>query len=162
MENKNDYLINAKVSSLIAKYSIPCIVSLLVAALYNIVDQLFIANSDYLGSYGNAANNVVFPLTMVALAIATMIGDGCCTFSSMALGRGEKTEASKSVGMSITLLIASSLVITLISLLFPNLIIKSFGGDVNQETFELSKEYFFLDFTRYSFLYVCTGSKPYN
>ena len=70
MENKNDYLINAKVSSLIAKYSIPCVISLLVAALYNIVDQLFIANSDYLGSYGNAANNVVFPLTMVALAIA--------------------------------------------------------------------------------------------
>ncbi|MGN1190287.1 MAG: MATE family efflux transporter [Candidatus Ornithospirochaeta sp.] len=143
MEKNNDYLLTAKIPSLIVKYSIPCIVSLLVAALYNIVDQLFIANADYLGAYGNAANNVVFPLTMVALAIATMIGDGCCTFASMAMGKGEKKEASKSVGMSISLLVISSLVIAAIYLLFPNLIIKAFGGDVNQETFDLSKEYFF-------------------
>ena len=55
----------------------------LVAALYNIVDQIFIANADYLGSFGNAANTVVFPLTVIALAIATMIGDGCCAFVSI-------------------------------------------------------------------------------
>ena len=55
--------------------------------LYNIVDQIFIANASYLGSYGNAANTVVFPLTVVALAIAVMVGDGCCAFVSMALGR---------------------------------------------------------------------------
>ena len=57
------------------RYSLPCIISLLVGALYNIVDQIFIANADYLGSHGNAANMVVFPLTIVALSIATMIGD---------------------------------------------------------------------------------------
>lgn len=50
----------------------PCMVSLLVAALYNIVDQIFIANASYLGSYGNAANTVVFPLTVIALAVAVM------------------------------------------------------------------------------------------
>ena len=61
-------------------------ISLLVGALYNIVVQIFIANADYLGSYGNAANTVVFPLTVVALAIAVMVGDGCCAFVSMALG----------------------------------------------------------------------------
>ena len=72
------------------KYSIPCIISLLVAALYNIVDQIFIANADYLGAYGNAANTVVFPLTIVALAIAVMIGDGCCAFVSISLGAGKK------------------------------------------------------------------------
>ena len=54
--------------------AIPCVISLLVGALYNIVDQIFIANTSYLGSYGNAANTVVFPLTVVALAIAVMIG----------------------------------------------------------------------------------------
>ena len=59
------------------KFAVPCIISLLVAALYNIVDQIFIANASYLGSYGNAANNVVFPLTVVALSLAVMIGDGC-------------------------------------------------------------------------------------
>ena len=61
-------------------------ISLLVGALYNIVDQIFIANADYLGSYGNAANTVVFPLTVVALAIAVMVWGGCCAFVSMALG----------------------------------------------------------------------------
>lgn len=50
------------------KYCIPCTVSLIVAALYNIVDRIFIANADYLGSYGNAANTVIFPLTVIALA----------------------------------------------------------------------------------------------
>ena len=56
------------------QYAVPCVISLLVGALYNIVDQIFIANASYLGSYGNAANTVVFPLTVVALAIAVMIG----------------------------------------------------------------------------------------
>ena len=67
-------------------YSVPCIISLLVAALYNIVDQIFIANASYLGSYGNAANTVVFPLTIVALAIAVMIGDGACAYVSTLVG----------------------------------------------------------------------------
>lgn len=54
---------------LMVKYVIPCIISLLVAALYNIVAQIFIAKADYLGSFGNAANTVVFPLTVIALGI---------------------------------------------------------------------------------------------
>ena len=69
-QRTNTYLETAPVGELMRKYSIPCIISLLVAALYNIVDQIFIANADYLGSYGNAANTVVFPLTVIALAIA--------------------------------------------------------------------------------------------
>ena len=58
------------IGRLMRRYALPCVISLLVAALYNIVDQIFIANASYLGSYGNAANTVVFPLTVVALAIA--------------------------------------------------------------------------------------------
>ena len=73
-----------RVGRLMGRYAVPCVISLLVGALYNIVDQIFIANADYLGSYGNAANTVVFPLTVVALAIAVMVGDGCCAFVSMA------------------------------------------------------------------------------
>ena len=68
----NEFLIKEKPGTLMRKYAVPCIISLLVAALYNIVDQIFIANAAYLGSYGNAANTVVFPLTVVALAIAVM------------------------------------------------------------------------------------------
>ena len=76
MEHSNDFLGTEHVGRLMGRYAVPCVISLLVGALYNIVDQIFIANADYLGSYGNAANTVVFPLTVVALAIAVMVGDG--------------------------------------------------------------------------------------
>ena len=66
METGNQFLGTERVSKLMRQYAIPCIISLLVGALYNIVDQIFIANASYLGSYGNAANTVVFPLTVVA------------------------------------------------------------------------------------------------
>lgn len=88
MEQINqNFLATEKLSKLMKKYAIPCIISLLVGALYNIVDQIFIANATYLGSYGNAANTIVFPLTVIALAIAVMIGDGCCAFVSISLDR---------------------------------------------------------------------------
>jgi putative MATE family efflux protein len=125
------------------KYAIPCIISLLVAALYNIVDQIFIANADYLGSYGNAANTVVFPLTVVALAIAVMIGDGCCAFVSLCLGKGDDKDASRSVGNSIVLTVICGLLLCAIYLIFQEQIIALFGGTVNAETFRNSKEYFF-------------------
>ena len=88
-QNQNQLLGTAQIGTLMRKYSVPCIISLLVGALYNIVDQIFIANASYLGSYGNAANTVVFPLTVVALAIAVMIGDGCCAFVSIWIGKME-------------------------------------------------------------------------
>lgn len=144
MEQKsNDFLVTEKISKLMQKYSVPCIISLLVAALYNIVDQIFIANADYLGSYGNAANTVVFPLTVVALAIAVMIGDGCCAFVSICLGANNAEDAHRSVGNSILLCVISSLVLTVIYLVFSDSILTVFGGRVNEETFACAKEYFF-------------------
>ena len=88
MERSNDFLGTERVGRLMGRYAVPCVISLLVGALYNIVDQIFIANASYLGSYGNAANTVVFPLTVVALAIAVMIGDGCCAFVSSEIMHG--------------------------------------------------------------------------
>jgi len=125
------------------KYSLPCIISLVVAALYNIVDQIFIANADYLGSYGNAANTVVFPLTVVALAIAVMIGDGACAFVSIALGADRKEDAHRSIGNAIVLCLGSSLILTALYLLAMEPILSFFGGRVNAETHACAKEYFF-------------------
>jgi Na+-driven multidrug efflux pump len=125
------------------KYAVPCIISLLVGALYNIVDQIFIANASYLGSYGNAANTVVFPLTVIALAIAVMIGDGCCAFVSLSLGKGDPDTARKSVGSAVLMTIASSLILCAVYLIFSDAIIAMFGGTVNEETFRHSSEYFF-------------------
>ncbi|MGN0324911.1 MAG: MATE family efflux transporter [Lachnospiraceae bacterium] len=144
MENKsNTFLETEPVGKLMQKYSIPCIISLLVAALYNIVDQIFIANATYLGSYGNAANTVIFPLTVVALAIAVMVGDGCCAFVSISLGADRKEDARNSVGSSILLCLALSVILTVLYFIFMDHIITAFGGKVNEETFAYSKEYFF-------------------
>lgn len=141
--NENRYLGEEPVGRLMRKYAIPCIISLLVGALYNIVDQIFIANANYLGSYGNAANTVVFPLTVIALAIAVMIGDGCCAFVSLSLGKQEPDQARRSVGNSVVLMITSGILLMIIYLIFSNVIITMFGGTVNEETFSHSKEYFF-------------------
>lgn len=143
MENGNQFLGTERIGKLMRQYAIPCIISLLVGALYNIVDQIFIANASYLGSYGNAANTVVFPLTVVALAIAVMVGDGCCAFVSMALGRNEMEKAKRSVGNAVVLIVVSSLALTAVYLIFANSIIAMFGGTVNEETFHHSQEYFF-------------------
>ena len=143
MESSNQFLGTERIGKLMRKYAIPCIISLLVGALYNIVDQIFIANASYLGSYGNAANTVVFPLTVVALAIAVMIGDSCCAFVSISLGRSETHKAKQSVGNAIVLSIVSSLILTAIYLLFADTILAMFGGTVNAETYHHSQEYFF-------------------
>ena len=144
MEQKsNAFLETEKLSTLMRKYSLPCIISLVVAALYNIVDQIFIANADYLGSYGNAANTVVFPLTVVALAIAVMIGDGACAFVSISLGANNKEDAHRSIGNAIVLCLGSSLLLTAVYLLAMEPILTFFGGKVNAETYACAKEYFF-------------------
>ena len=143
MDTGNQFLGTERIGKLMRQYAIPCIISLLVGALYNIVDQIFIANASYLGSYGNAANTVVFPLTVVALAIAVMIGDGCCAFVSMALGRNEVDKARRSVGNAVVLSIAGSFVLTAIYLVFADGIVAMFGGTVNEETFHYAQEYFF-------------------
>ena len=142
MEN-NQSLGTERVGRLMGRYALPCVISLLVGALYNIVDQLFIANASYLGSYGNAANTVVFPLTVVALAIAVMIGDGCCAFVSISLGKNQPEEARRSTGNAVVMSVASGLVLTLAYLLLMDPLIALFGGTVNEETFRCSKEYFF-------------------
>lgn len=141
-KNPNAFLVEEKLGKLMKGYSIPCIISLLVGALYNIVDQIFIANASYLGSYGNAANTVVFPLTVIALAIAVMIGDGCCAYVSLCLGSRNKENAHKSIGNSIVLCLVASLILTAVYLIFQDQILTAFGGRVNEETFRQSKEYF--------------------
>ena len=142
-QRSNAFLETESVGSLMGKYAVPCVISLLVAALYNIVDQIFIANADYLGSCGNAANTVVFPLTVVALAIAVMLGDGCCAFVSISLGAGREDDAHRSIGNAIVLCLVSSLVLTAAYLIFMEPILTLFGGKVNAETYACAREYFF-------------------
>ena len=142
-QKTNAFLETEAIGPLMRRYSVPCIISLVVAALYNIVDQIFIANASYLGSYGNAANTVVFPLTVVALAVAVMIGDGACAFVSISLGAGKPDDAHRSIGSAILLTLLCSAALTAVYLIFMDPILTLFGGRVNGETFRNAREYFF-------------------
>ena len=116
MENEENILGKEKIGKLIRKFSIPCIISLLVNSLYNIVDQIFIGWG--VGYLGNGATNVVFPLTMVALSFALMFGDGASAYLSLKLGEKKKEEASKGVANGILLSIIVALVLCIGTLAF--------------------------------------------
>ena len=91
-----------KINRLMLKFSIPCIMSLLVSSLYNIVDQIFIGNSE-LSTLGNAATGVVFPVFIIAQAFAWCLGDGCAAYLNICQGKNDSENAHKSIGASITI-----------------------------------------------------------
>ena len=82
MMEQNNYLGHEKIWTLLFKFSVPCIFSMVIGALYNIVDQLFIGNSR-LGYLGNAATSIVYPITIIVLAFGLMWGDGCDLFEHL-------------------------------------------------------------------------------
>ena len=125
MENEENILGKEKIGKLIRKFSIPCIISLLVNSLYNIVDQIFIGWG--VGYLGNGATNVVFPLTMVALSFALMFGDGASAYLSLKLGEKKKEEASKGVANGILLSIIIALALCIGTLVFLPQLLNAFG-----------------------------------
>ena len=84
-QNTNQYMAEESIGKLMLRFSIPCIMSLLVSALYNIVDQIFIGRG--IGFLGNGATNVVFPVTVIALSLSLLVGDGCAAYLSICQGR---------------------------------------------------------------------------
>lgn len=127
MEKEENILGTEKIGKLIRKFSIPCIISLLVNSLYNIVDQVFIGHIEGVGTLANGATNVVFPLTMIALALSLMFGDGASAYLSLKLGEKKKDEAARGVGNGIFLSIISSLVFTIITIIFLPQLLNLFG-----------------------------------
>ncbi len=125
MEKQENILGTEKIGKLIKKFSIPCIISMLVNSLYNIVDQIFIGWG--VGYLGNGATNIVFPLTMIALSFALMLGDGASAFLSLKLGEKKKEEASKGVGNGIIMSIIISILFCVITLIFLPQLLNIFG-----------------------------------
>ena len=125
MKNKENILGTESIISLMRKFSIPCIISMLVNSLYNIVDQVFIGQG--VGMLGNGATNVVFPISMVALAISLMIGDGASAYLSLKLGEKKSKEAARGIGNGITLSIVLSILLTIVFLVFLNPFLTLFG-----------------------------------
>ena len=121
MEKKENILGTEKVGKLIRKFSIPCIISMVVNALYNIVDQIFIGQG--VGYLGNGATNIIFPLTVIAMSFALMVGDGTSAFLSLKLGEKKEKEAAKGVGNGILISSIIAILLSIISFIFlPNLI----------------------------------------
>ena len=135
-------LSSAPIGRVMVRYAVPCIISLLVAALYNIVDQIYIGWG--VGAEGNGATNIVFPLTVLALAIATMIGDGACSFISISLGREDPDSARRTVGIAVTLTVLASLVLMAVYLVFRQPILRLFGAtdQVSRLTRDYADDYF--------------------
>ena len=125
MEKEENILGTEKIGKLIKKFSIPCIISLLVNSLYNIVDQIFIGWG--VGYLGNGATNVVFPLTMICLAFSLMFGDGASAYLSLKLGEKKKEEASKGVANGILISIVVAVILCAITLIFLPQLLNIFG-----------------------------------
>lgn len=134
---KNYDLGKEKISKLLLNFSIPCIISMLVGALYNIVDQIFIGWG--VGYLGNTATNVVYPFTVIALALALLLGDGASALFSLSLGSKDDKKVSKSIGNAVITLVLVSLVLTLFGFIFKSNILKLFG--VTEASFDFANDY---------------------
>ena len=107
---ENQLLGTAKVGKLLRMFAIPCVLSLIIQALYNLVDQLFIGNS-YLGETGNAATGIVYPLTVIALAFGLFLGDGAAAAISINQGKKQTSQTHKTIGTCITVGVIVSLIL---------------------------------------------------
>lgn len=142
-----------KIGKLLVAFSIPCIISMLINSVYNIVDQIFIGKG--VGSLGNAATNVIFPIVIICNGIAQLIGNGCAANLSLLLGQGKKKEAKNMVGSSITMLVILSLLVCGLGELFLPKLVYLFGCTKN--AYELSMIYGRIILAGAPFMIIYTG-----
>lgn len=126
-------------SKLLLKFSIPCILSLLISALYNIVDQIFVGNSE-LGYLGNAATGIVFPILIIAQAFAWCIGDGSAAYLSICQGKKDTGNAHRCVGTGITITLILSVILLVLCAVWKEPLLRLFGA--SDQTIGMAMEYF--------------------
>lgn len=139
MEENNKFLGESKVSKILLKFAIPCILSLLISSLYNIVDQIFIGHSS-LGYLGNSATGVVFPITIIAVAFAWCFGDGTAAFLSLSQGRKDTKNVHITVGNSILVTLIISILFVICGFAFRENILRLFGAST--DSIGYAKDYF--------------------
>ncbi|MCR5706973.1 MAG: MATE family efflux transporter [Ruminococcus sp.] len=151
-ENQNP-LGYASVTRLMLKFAIPSIIGMLVSALYNIVDQLFIGQG--VGTNGNAATNIAFPFSTACMALALLLGIGGASCFNLTLGRGDKKRAGFFAGNAITMLILSGIVLSAITLVFLTPLLKFFGSP--DDVLPYAQEYVRVTALGFPFLILTTG-----
>ncbi len=153
VKNENP-LASAPVSKLMFKFAIPSIVAMLVGALYNIVDQLFIGQT--VGTYGNAATNVAFPLSTCCIALALLFGIGGASCFNLSLGRGEKEKAIHFVGNALFMLFLCGTILCVVTQIFLEPMLLAFGAS-KDTTLDLAKSYVRITAIGFPFLLLTTG-----
>lgn len=136
-ETNNSDLAEQPVAKLLPRFAVPCVLSMLVSALYNMVEQIFIGQS--VGYLGNAATNVVYPFTVIALALALLVGDGFAAQLSLSLGSGDTEHAHKCVGHGIVLTGTAGILLMIVGRIFTDPILRLFG--VTQASYPYAREY---------------------
>lgn len=149
----NDPLRTEKIGKLIRKFAVPSIIAMMVSAIYNIVDQLFIGNA--VGTDGNAATNIAFPLAMMCTSLALLFGIGGSSSFNLSMGKGEKDKAPYYVGNSITMLLASGILLLIITELFLPQLLVLFGSP--EYVKPLAKEYISISAIGFPFLLITIG-----
>ena len=114
-----------KINKLILSFAIPCVISMLINSVYNIVDQIFIGKG--VGTLGNAATNVIFPLVIIFNALAGLVGNGAAANLSLKLGENKKDDASKSIGQAVSLTMLIAVLVSVIAYIFLPQLVYLFG-----------------------------------
>lgn len=135
---QNDYLGKEKVGKLLLKFALPCIFSLIISCLYNIVDQIFVGHS--VGFIGNAATGIVFPITVVGWGLSLFFGDGAAAWLSVSLGKGEKDKIHRGVGNAILSTFVTGCLLILVAYLWGDKLLVLLGA-YSPETLELAHDY---------------------
>lgn len=152
-ETKDNPLGSEKVSKLMLKFAVPSIIAMLVGALYNIIDQLFIGQS--VGMLGNAATNIAFPLSTSCIALALLFGIGGASCFNLSMGRGEKEKSAYYIGNSVVMLALSGLILAVITIIFLTPLLKAFGAP--DDVLPYAQEYVKITAFGFPFLVLTTG-----
>lgn len=143
----------APVSKLMVKFSVPSIIGMLVSALYNIVDQLFIGQG--VGTNGNAATSIAFPFSTICMAVALLLGIGGASCFNLTIGRGDIKRAGYFAGNAFTMLIICGFIISAVTFAFLTPLLKVFGS--SDEVLPYAQEYVFVSAFGFPFLILTTG-----
>lgn len=136
--NQSNYLGKEKLSKLLSKFAIPCILSLIISCLDNIVDQIFVGNM--IGTAGNAATGIIFPITVIGWGASLFFGDGAAAYLSMALGKGETKKIHTSVGNSVLMAFVSGIIIIAVAYIGDDDLLVLLGAK-DAETLKLASAY---------------------
>lgn len=152
-DNKRNMLGTAPVNKLLIKFAIPSIIAMLVSALYNIVDQFFIGRS--IGTLGNAATNIVFPLSTSCVALSLLLGIGGASTFNLAMGAGKKEDGAYYIGNAATLLITTGIILCIIVQMFTRPLLLFFGAP--DDVMPYAVPYTYITSFGFPFLIFATG-----